>query len=142
MKNMIIGVCPTIVHMPSSRLAPTLLIEKIFLVSNSTAHVTIFFFNPPATTEIYTLSLHDALPISAACGQDDVCDRARIAPEPHQRQRREPPEQRGATTSAGGRVPRSTTAAGGSTGRCASHRRRGARPANGRTRAGVGSPSA
>src|SRR5437762_7098387 len=22
-----------------------------------------FFFNPPATTEIYTLSLHDALPI-------------------------------------------------------------------------------
>src|SRR5437870_11559102 len=30
-------------------------------------HVTIpstFFFNPTATTEIYTLSLHDALPIS------------------------------------------------------------------------------
>src|SRR5437870_8493345 len=25
-----------------------------------------FFFTPPATTEIYTLSLHDALPISAA----------------------------------------------------------------------------
>src|SRR5438034_5463603 len=25
-----------------------------------------FFFIPPATTEIYTLSLHDALPISAA----------------------------------------------------------------------------
>src|SRR5206468_4775349 len=24
-----------------------------------------FFFNPPPTTEIYTLSLHDALPISA-----------------------------------------------------------------------------
>src|SRR5205807_9027324 len=24
-----------------------------------------FFFNPPATTHIYTLSLHDALPISA-----------------------------------------------------------------------------
>src|SRR5262249_61196652 len=24
-----------------------------------------FFFNPPATTEIYTLSLHDALPILA-----------------------------------------------------------------------------
>src|SRR5437773_4026864 len=23
----------------------------------------IFFFNPPATTDIYTLSLHDALPI-------------------------------------------------------------------------------
>src|SRR5688572_33246796 len=25
---------------------------------------TLFFFNDPATTEIYTLSLHDALPIS------------------------------------------------------------------------------
>src|SRR6202451_4893926 len=29
-------------------------------------HVFIFFFNDTATTEIYTLSLHDALPISAA----------------------------------------------------------------------------
>src|SRR2546425_1560560 len=27
----------------------------------------IFFFNDTATTEIYTLSLHDALPISAGC---------------------------------------------------------------------------
>src|SRR5260370_27864190 len=27
------------------------------------AHVPVFFFNDPATTEIYTLSLHDALPI-------------------------------------------------------------------------------
>src|SRR6266511_4639227 len=26
-----------------------------------------FFFNDPATTEIYTLSLHDALPISTLC---------------------------------------------------------------------------
>src|SRR6266480_7784422 len=26
----------------------------------------VFFFNDPATTEIYTLSLHDALPISTA----------------------------------------------------------------------------
>src|SRR5215469_8565219 len=26
-------------------------------------HVSLFFFNDPATTEIYTLSLHDALPI-------------------------------------------------------------------------------
>src|SRR5690348_18011094 len=29
----------------------------------------IFFFNDPATTEIYTLSLHDALPISGAVGE-------------------------------------------------------------------------
>src|SRR5690349_23365360 len=28
-----------------------------------------FFFNDTATTEIYTLSLHDALPISAASGR-------------------------------------------------------------------------
>src|SRR5438876_7272482 len=28
-------------------------------------HTFCFFFNDPATTEIYTLSLHDALPISA-----------------------------------------------------------------------------
>src|SRR5207249_6887654 len=27
-----------------------------------------FFFNAPATTEIYTLSLHDALPICFTCG--------------------------------------------------------------------------
>src|SRR2546426_7742543 len=27
-----------------------------------------FFFNDTATTEIYTLSLHDALPIAMACG--------------------------------------------------------------------------
>src|SRR5437870_8978132 len=30
----------------------------------SLSHFLFFFFNDPATTEIYTLSLHDALPIS------------------------------------------------------------------------------
>src|SRR2546426_4485987 len=30
-------------------------------------HSFIFFFNDTATTEIYTLSLHDALPISRRC---------------------------------------------------------------------------
>src|SRR5687767_15651316 len=30
----------------------------------------LFFFNDPATTEIYTLSLHDALPIYGQCGQE------------------------------------------------------------------------
>src|SRR2546422_7327876 len=30
----------------------------------SDLHLSIFFFNDTATTEIYTLSLHDALPIS------------------------------------------------------------------------------
>src|SRR3712207_7631743 len=31
-----------------------------------------FFFNDTATTEIYTLSLHDALPISVVGGYDGV----------------------------------------------------------------------
>src|SRR3712207_9551113 len=32
--------------------------------------VSVFFFNDTATTEIYTLSLHDALPICAECRDD------------------------------------------------------------------------
>src|SRR5438876_2584039 len=32
---------------------------------------TLFFFNDTATTEIYTLSLHDALPISGGCEDRD-----------------------------------------------------------------------
>src|SRR3989337_3080970 len=36
-----------------------------------------FFFNDTATTEIYTLSLHDALPISGGCAH----------PRPHRRDR-------------------------------------------------------
>src|SRR2546423_15655637 len=36
-----------------------------------------FFFNDTATTEIYTLSLHDALPISAALADPEL-----IAPPP------------------------------------------------------------
>src|SRR2546430_4997071 len=39
----------------------------LFSELNSTNHTLFFFFfNDTATTEIYTLSLHDALPISAA----------------------------------------------------------------------------
>src|SRR2546427_8767137 len=37
---------------------------KLLLVCGVFFHVLIFFFNDTATTEIYTLSLHDALPIS------------------------------------------------------------------------------
>ena len=33
-----------------------------------------FFFNDTATTEIYTLSLHDALPISQSGGREVVTD--------------------------------------------------------------------
>src|SRR5256885_16853257 len=36
----------------------------IFLLSERTLIFFFFFFNDTATTEIYTLSLHDALPIS------------------------------------------------------------------------------
>src|SRR3712207_9555846 len=39
-------------------------------------HFTIcFFFNDTATTEIYTLSLHDALPISPRTAAGDDCPR-------------------------------------------------------------------
>src|SRR5690606_40755734 len=53
-----------------------------------------FFFNVPATTEIYTLSLHDALPISAldravdavktceVCGNVDTISPCRICTDP------------------------------------------------------------
>src|SRR3712207_7647620 len=34
----------------------------------------VFFFNDTATTEIYTLSLHDALPISERDADDEVDD--------------------------------------------------------------------
>src|SRR2546430_3836922 len=34
-----------------------------------------FFFNDTATTEIYTLSLHDALPICTPSGSSPRCDR-------------------------------------------------------------------
>src|SRR6266508_5956041 len=36
---------------------------------NSLTALTFFFFNDTATTEIYTLSLHDALPISSGSGE-------------------------------------------------------------------------
>src|SRR5205807_10374700 len=37
--------------------------EIIILYISSIVSIILFFFNDPATTEIYTLSLHDALPI-------------------------------------------------------------------------------
>src|SRR5258705_12914270 len=37
----------------------------IFWAETSVTYARFFFFNDTATTEIYTLSLHDALPISA-----------------------------------------------------------------------------
>src|SRR5258708_31323077 len=46
------------------------------LLSPTTSFAHFFFFNDTATTEIYTLSLHDALPISGPCRdllESDVC---------------------------------------------------------------------
>src|ERR1017187_10595755 len=40
------------------------------------------FFNDPATTEIYTLSLHDALPIWCGGGHEDRPGHRRRAPPP------------------------------------------------------------
>src|SRR5260370_10584109 len=44
----------------------------------------LFFFNDTATTEIYTLSLHDALPISECSGQ--CCQFPHSSEEPTQRE--------------------------------------------------------
>src|SRR2546430_11538181 len=52
--------------MPSSSTLP-----DILPLASST--FTFFFFNDTATTEIYTLSLHDALPISALGARVRAC---------------------------------------------------------------------
>src|SRR5207248_11504395 len=46
--------CYSIIRLVSLSITFVFLLDSFFL----------FFFNDPATTEIYTLSLHDALPIS------------------------------------------------------------------------------
>src|SRR5262249_61821794 len=43
---------------------PALYVDFPFMYSFSSSLLSFFFFNDTATTEIYTLSLHDALPIS------------------------------------------------------------------------------
>src|SRR5947207_10431333 len=42
----------------------------------------LFFFNDPATTEIYTLSLHDALPIWVVSCEQHLCLLSSLAPRP------------------------------------------------------------
>src|SRR3712207_7039853 len=51
--------------------------------------VCLFFFNDTATTEIYTLSLHDALPISEHRHLRQVTDAGRVDAERGQRRDRE-----------------------------------------------------
>src|SRR2546427_11180549 len=69
-----------------------------------------FFFNDTATTEIYTLSLHDALPISG----DGLPGTAVSAPQDDQPESRDVPAilcQRGASVRALGRAARRPRAA-------------------------------
>src|SRR3712207_9223965 len=49
-----------------------------------------FFFNDTATTEIYTLSLHDALPISGALRRGGLRPRAGLRPRPDRGDRPRP----------------------------------------------------
>src|SRR5476649_1793778 len=55
-------------HMPARRTLATLIFHQLLLHVGKhfiqAASLFVFFFNDTATTEIYTLSLHDALPIS------------------------------------------------------------------------------
>src|SRR5256885_10895683 len=64
-----------------------------------TATFSFFFFNDPATTEIYPLSLHDALPISGVRGRRRDADRPR-----RRRRDRRPRAARAARRDAEGRV--------------------------------------
>src|SRR5438477_10186673 len=51
----------------------------MFIRHHFSPFFSLFFFNDTATTEIYTLSLHDALPICTACkSRRDRTHQARI----------------------------------------------------------------
>src|SRR2546429_10004975 len=63
-------------------------------------YIFFFFFNDTATTEIYTLSLHDALPISAPSSEAMM---ARVASS-FRRSAFSPAYSRSAATKAGGRL--------------------------------------
>src|SRR5687768_18600565 len=53
------------------------LVDQVILLMSS---LFFFFFNDTATTEIYTLSLHDALPIWCCCRTLPACRRWSISP--------------------------------------------------------------
>src|SRR5205085_10393922 len=62
-----------------------------FTMSSSLPHFLFFFFNDTATTEIYTLSLHDALPIYYGDNRDGRLD---LADEPGRSSGRSRPHRR------------------------------------------------
>src|SRR3989454_11533149 len=80
-----------------------------------------FFFNDTATTEIYTLSLHDALPISAR-------SRDRAPPSPCPRARCGAPRSRGSGPARVGAPRAGHTPARGAAGQGASRSPRGGGP--------------
>src|SRR5205809_8133563 len=65
---------------------------NVYLVVLGRVRCTFFFFHDSAASEIYTLSLHDALPISGAGGTSLGCSsrRGRTSSRPRA-QRRGPP---------------------------------------------------
>src|SRR5262245_65653612 len=54
---------------------------SLFALTLFTLYISFFFFNDTATTDIYTLSLHDALPISSPPSEDAT----RVPPEDFRR---------------------------------------------------------
>src|SRR2546425_218867 len=69
-------------------------IAHLFLFLHFSSFSIFFFFNDTATTEIYTLSLHDALPISQRAGSQ----RIERGPEFEYRHRTGPVDEPGAPT--------------------------------------------
>src|SRR6266536_657839 len=63
----------------TSRITPIKTRLRSFASQKCTSLMCVFFFNDTATTEIYTLSLHDALPISLP-GLETVHRMARLRP--------------------------------------------------------------
>src|SRR6266516_5587316 len=57
--------------------------DKLYISPSSLVFNSFFFFNDTATTEIYTLSLHDALPISAGTTGTEPRNRAISSTQPH-----------------------------------------------------------
>src|SRR5689334_25410578 len=47
-------------------------VVALLMLTHDVPHIQLFFFNDTATTEIYTLSLHDALPISPVIRARDI----------------------------------------------------------------------
>src|SRR3712207_7283627 len=78
----------------------------------------VFFFNDTATTEIYTLSLHDALPILPSLPRGKMTCVTTMSPL-----KTLPPEKRGASTGSGSKSPklRGTSFVPACTGRSEEH---------------------